>query len=54
MIHAPELGWQYAPDAATPLDVRLVIERAKRLGWTWNALGTAGGLVVQGELPPPH
>jgi hypothetical protein len=54
MLHAPELGWLYAPDAATPLDVRLVIERAKQLEWTWNALGTAAGLVVQGKLPPPR
>jgi hypothetical protein len=54
MLHAPELGWLYAPDAATPLDVRVVTERANQLGWKWTALGTAAGIVVQGNLPPPH
>jgi hypothetical protein len=44
MLYAPEIGWLYAPDAATPLDVRVVTERARALGWTWSAMGTMRAL----------
>lgn len=50
MIYAPELGWLYAPDAATPLDIRVVTEKATGLGWNWTALGSAVGLVVEGAV----
>ena len=50
MLYAPELGWLYAPDAATALDDRLVSEKARQLGWNWTAYGNATGLVVQGQL----
>jgi hypothetical protein len=46
MLYAPEIGWLYAPDAATPLDVRVATERARELGWRWTALGTARKLFV--------
>ena len=52
MLWAPALGWLYSPDAAQPLDVRLVEERARALGWDWTALGTARGLLVEGALKP--
>lgn len=48
LVYSESLGWLYAPDAATAIDVRLVEERARSLGWTWTALGTARGLVVEG------
>ncbi|MEQ9401109.1 MAG: hypothetical protein RJQ04_18225 [Longimicrobiales bacterium] len=37
----PERGWLYAPDAATPLDVRIVLDHARDRGWRVDALGTA-------------
>lgn len=37
----PERSWLYAPDAATPLDVRIVLDHARTLGWRVEALGTA-------------
>jgi hypothetical protein len=50
ILYAPELGWLYAPDAVTPLDERVVMNRASQLGWSWTAFGNATGLVVQGQL----
>jgi len=49
LIYSPDMGWLFAPDAATPLDIQLVKERAKALGWQWSALGTARGVVVEGK-----
>jgi hypothetical protein len=53
MLHAPEIGWLYAPDAATPLDVRVVTQRAQALGWTWTALGTARDLFPSSARQDP-
>jgi hypothetical protein len=50
MVYSPDLSWLYAPDAVTPLDIRVVVDRAESLGWRWTALGTARGVVVQGEV----
>src|SRR5690606_15082544 len=37
---APSLRWLYAPAALTPLDLRLVLERARQRGWAAERLGT--------------
>jgi hypothetical protein len=50
IVYSPDLAWLYAPDAVTPLDIRVVVDRAESLGWRWTALGTARGVVVQGEV----
>ncbi len=57
VVYAPRLRWLYAPDALTPLDLRLVRERAATRGWTVELLGTTRGLVVEdqplpGQIPP--
>lgn len=49
MVYSPRLAWVYAPDAATPLDLRMVRERARALGWKLRAIGTARAL--WSELP---
>lgn len=41
LIFVPELGWVYAPDAITALDTRMILERARALGWEVRAIGTA-------------
>lgn len=43
---APSLRWLYAPAALTPLDVRLVLERARQRGWAVERLGTARGVLL--------
>lgn len=49
MIYSEALGWLYAPDALSPLDVQLVRDRARALGWQWQSMGTVRGLVVEGR-----
>lgn len=43
---APSLRWLYAPAALTPLDLRLVLERARQRGWAAERLGTARGVLL--------
>lgn len=50
LAFSPSLGWLYAPDAVTPLDARLALDRARELGFEWRALGTARGVIRRGEL----
>lgn len=50
MLWAPALGWLYAPDAAQPLDLRLVEDRARALGWEWTVLGSARGFATRGAF----
>lgn len=48
LVYAPDLRWVWAPDAVTPLDVRLVLERAEALGWPVSTMGTPRGM---GQAP---
>jgi len=43
---APSLRWLYAPAALTPLDVRLVLDRARQRGWVVERLGTTRGVLL--------
>lgn len=44
LLWVPDLAWVYAADAATPLDLRMVLDRARALGWTVEAVGTPRAL----------
>jgi hypothetical protein len=44
MAYSAHNGWLYLPDAVTPLDIAVARERARALGWTVKAVGTAGVL----------
>jgi hypothetical protein len=44
IAYAAHNGWLYAPDATTPLDIAVARERARALGWTVKAVGTAAVL----------
>ncbi|MEZ4416859.1 MAG: hypothetical protein R3E10_14005 [Gemmatimonadota bacterium] len=44
LLYAPQQRWVYAPDAVTPLDVRMVRERIAALAWEVEAVGTARSL----------
>jgi hypothetical protein len=47
----PALGWLYAPAVQTPLDLRLVMLRARKRGWPVELLGTSSALMrpVEGD-----
>lgn len=44
VLHVPRLRWLYVPDALTPLDVRMALDRAANLGWVVEGVGTVRGL----------
>ncbi len=46
MLYVPSARWVFASDATTPLDLMLVRERARALGWEVEALGTARHLWI--------
>jgi len=48
VAYSPRHQWLYAPDAVTPLDLRIVLDHAETRGWTVTYLGSARGLVAPG------
>ncbi len=44
MAFSPRTGWLYVPDGTTALDVMVARERARSLGWSVKAVGTAVAL----------
>lgn len=46
MIYEPRLAWLYVPDAATRLDVRIALDRARALGFRVSYVGTAQDLAT--------
>lgn len=50
VLHVPRLRWLYVPDALTPLDVRVALDRAHGLGWVVEGVGTVRGLWT--AVPP--
>jgi hypothetical protein len=44
MLYQEQSGWLYLPDAVTPLDIAVAREKARTLGWSIKAIGTAPAL----------